>query len=102
MIEAQFRYPARGAARFTVSGHAGYADAGADVVCAAVSSAAYMAANTVTEILGVNGTADVKDGYLQFEFSGSEEAARIVQGLQLHLTELAAQYPGFIQIKTEV
>ena len=102
MIKASFRYPCPGAAGFTVKGHAGFADAGKDIVCAAVSSAAYLAANTVTEILGVNATAEDKDGYMNFYFTGSEEAARIVRGLQLHLTELAQEYPGCIKISTEV
>ena len=102
MIKASFRYPSPGAAGFTVKGHAGFAEEGKDIVCAAVSSAAYLAANTVTEILGVNATAEDKDGYMNFYFTGSEEAARIVRGLQLHFTELARQYPGCIKISTEV
>ena len=36
---------------FEIKGHSGYADEGEDVICATVSSAAYMAANTVTEII---------------------------------------------------
>ena len=35
---------------FVMEGHAGYADPGEDIVCAAVSSVAYMTANTITEI----------------------------------------------------
>ncbi len=102
MIRAEFRFPQAGAASFTVKGHAGFAEAGKDVVCAAVSSAAYLTANTVTEILGVKARAKVKEGSMEFAFSGSEEAANIVRGLRLHLTELAEQYPGTIQISTEV
>ena len=33
---------------FVMEGHAGYADPGEDSVCAAVSSVAYMTANTIT------------------------------------------------------
>lgn len=102
MIRAKFRFPSGDAAAFTVKGHAGLEAAGKDILCAAVSSAAYMAANTVTEILGVKARATVRDGYMEFQFSGSKEAADIVKGLRLHLTELAAQYPDFLQISTEV
>ena len=35
---------------FTLRGHAGAGVSGTDVVCAAISSAAYLAANTITEI----------------------------------------------------
>ena len=38
---------------FEVTGHSGSAPSGEDIVCAAVSSAAYMTANTVTDILGL-------------------------------------------------
>ncbi len=102
MIRAKFRFPQEGGASFTVKGHAGYAEAGEDVVCAAVSSAAYMAANTVTEILGLPAKAKAEEGYMEFAVTGSREAANIVKGLQLQLTQLAAQYPEFIQITTEV
>ena len=102
MIRAKFRFPSADAASFTVKGHAGYADNGSDIVCAAVSSAAYMTANTITDILGVEAQAAVTDGSLKFGFSGSRQAADIVKGLRLHLTQLQEQYPGYIQITTEV
>lgn len=35
---------------FEISGHSDFAEEGSDIVCAAISSAAYMTANTVTEI----------------------------------------------------
>ena len=101
MIRASFRIRSDEAA-FSVKGHAGAGVAGNDIVCAAVSSAAYMAANTVTEILGVEADAQVKDGYLRFSCSGSEAASDIVRGLRLHLEELASQYPDRITVTTEV
>ncbi|MBQ7639059.1 MAG: ribosomal-processing cysteine protease Prp [Clostridia bacterium] len=102
MIEAKFSFPQNGSARFIIMGHSGSAEAGEDIICAAVSSAAYMAANTVTEILGIEANAKVSDGYMKFEFSGSETAANIVRGLRLHIEELSKQYPDFIKITTEV
>ena len=89
-------------AKFTVKGHSGYAEEGSDIVCAAVSSAAIMSVNTITEILAVEGTAKVDDGYLQFEVSGSKAAADIIRGLKLHLEELALQYPEYVSVTTEV
>ena len=50
---------------FEISGHAG-GNAGRDIVCAAVSSAVYMAANTVTEIIKVRADISEQDGYLKF------------------------------------
>lgn len=102
MIEAKFSFPLSSSASFTVKGHSGSAEKGQDIICAAVSSAAYMAANTVTEIFGINARAKVRDGYMKFEFSGSEDAAKIIRGLKLHLEELSREYPDFIKISTEV
>ena len=101
MIKAEFSI--RGAdASFTVSGHSGSAEAGRDIVCAAVSSAAFMAANTITEILGVDASAEADDGYMNVGFVNSEAAADIVRGLRLHLEQLSRQYPQFVKVTTEV
>ncbi|MCH5197334.1 MAG: ribosomal-processing cysteine protease Prp [Oscillospiraceae bacterium] len=102
MIEAKFSFPLSSSARFIIKGHSGSAELGRDIICAAVSSAAYMAANTVTEVLGVKAEARVRDGYMKFEFSGSEDAAKIIRGLKLHLEGLSDEYPNFIKITTEV
>ena len=88
---------------FTIEGHSGSAEAGQDIICAAVSSAAYMAVNTITEIIGENVEADVSDGYMKIVLSGNNEAASdILRGLELHISELADEYPDFIRITTEV
>ena len=88
---------------FTIDGHSGSAESGQDIVCAAVSSAAYMAVNTITEILGEDVEADVKDGYMQIRLCGSNNAATdILKGLELHISELSKDYPDFIKIITEV
>jgi len=102
MIEAKFSFPSDFSASFIIKGHSGSEESGRDIVCAAVSSAAYMAANTVTEILKVKSASKVSDGYMKFEFSGSSDAAKIIRGLKLHLEELSLQYPDFIKITTEV
>ena len=86
---------------FTVKGHSGFAEEGSDIVCAAVSSAAIMTVNTVTEILGEKGDVKVEDGFLQFKASG--KAARdIIMGLKLHLEGLSAEYPDYVTVTTEV
>ena len=52
---------------FVVEGHSGYAEAGADIVCAAVSAAVGLTECTINEVLGLG--APVK---------AREEAARIL------------------------
>ncbi len=88
---------------FELSGHAGSGVYGSDIVCAAVSSAAYMAANTVTEVLSVEADADVRDGYMKFSFSSGNSAAEaVLDGLELHLRELEKEYPKKLKVITEV
>lgn len=69
------------------------------LVCSAVSSAAYMAANTVTEIIGDKAEAFVDDGRMLFKVSNpSAQALTVLKGLRLHLTELSKQYSNNIKI----
>ena len=91
---------------FRVSGHSGYAESGRDIVCAAVSSAAYMTANTVTEILGIDPELTADDGDMLLKVrkkTDADRAADILNGFRLHITELQEQYPDFIHVtNTEV
>ena len=103
MISAVFSIRNGKPCGFTIEGHSGSAERGRDIVCAAVSSAAYMAVNTVTEILGCEVQAEVRDGYMKISLRGDADAAKdIFSGLMLHLTELSKDYPDFIRITTEV
>lgn len=88
---------------FTLSGHSMAAEYGSDIVCAAVSSAVYMAANTMTEIVGVHADITVRDGYFHLAVAqrDAERCAPILQGLRLHLNELARQYPDHITMNME-
>ena len=46
---------------FKISGHSGYAQEGSDIVCAAVSSASLMVANTITDIQQLNADVAASD-----------------------------------------
>ena len=59
MIEAEFLSYGGGLVGFSVSGHADSGLFGRDIVCAAVSSATMLTANTITDYLYCK--ADVKD-----------------------------------------
>jgi len=86
---------------FECKGHSGTAESGQDVICAFVSSACYMAANTVTEVIGLQATAKDAEGYMRLAIHQSPDKAQdILNGLQLHLTELAGQYPDIIKVIT--
>ena len=86
---------------FEISGHSDFAEEGSDIVCAAISSAAYMTANTVTEILHINAQVTEDDGLMKVRMSPNDalKACDILSGLKLHLTALAEQYKNFIKVK---
>ena len=90
---------------FHIHGHSGMAEAGSDVLCAFVSSAAYMAANTITEILGIDAQATDGEGDMLVRVKENDaEACRVVlEGLLLHLKNTEEQYPKFLKVThTEV
>ena len=86
---------------FEISGHssADCDDYEGKLVCAAVSSAAYMAANTVTEIIGDSAEARVDEAKMLFKVSSPSAASvKVLEGLRLHLNELSQQYSNNIKI----
>ena len=101
MIIVEF-YSARGSdapAGFRVSGHTGVT--GQSIVCAAVSSACYMAANTITDIVGAKARVSESDGMMSVIVRNDDipKAEVILAGLALHLKQLTRQYPRQIRIK---
>ena len=84
---------------FECKGHAGYAQAGQDIVCAAVSSAAYLAANTITDFLNIAARAEAKDGYMLLMLEEeSAQGTKVLDGLEAHIRSLAQEYPRSIKV----
>ncbi len=87
---------------FLITDHSGYDDEGYDIVCASVSSAAYLTANTLTEIVGAKADIEVREAYLRFLLKDkTDEAQSHLKGLRLHLESLAGDYGEYISCKTE-
>ena len=104
MTTAKFLFSDDTIVSFEVSGHSGYAEEGEDIVCSAVSSAIYMAANTIIEIMKLNPEAEVRDGYLKIQMN-SDDARKskvITDGLYLHLSQLQSQYPNNLKLERGV
>ena len=101
MIRAVFTVEDGVITGFSVSGHAGFAEQGSDIVCAAVSSAAYMTVNTVTDVQELSCSVTVNDGHLTMSLSKqeAEQAQVILNGFLLHLDALSKEYPAMINIK---
>ncbi len=99
MISIKFQSAGGRLEGFSLTGH-GTSDEGDDfgrIVCAAVSSAVYMAANTLTEIVGAKADITVEDGYLRLTVRETNDKTEIVlQGLELHISTLAQDYDEYI------
>ena len=103
MIRAVFRGEPDAYRGFEISGHAGYEEAGRDIVCAAVSSSAILTANTVTDVFFIGADASETDGRLTLALTEeSTIASGLIAGLLAHLEAIAEQYPDRIKIITEV
>lgn len=81
---------------FDIYGHAEYSALGQDIVCAAVSSAAFLAVNTILDVIKVPAETHVdKFGaiYLKIDKRNVNLCNDILSGLKLHLVNLEEQYP---------
>ena len=90
---------------FRISGHSteNAEDDRGRALCAAVSSAAYMAANTITEVIGDKAETRVGDGEMLLEVKKpSDKTVAVLSGLKLHLSELSKQYGKRLIVISEV
>ena len=89
---------------FSLSGHAGMGEYGQDIVCASISSAALMTANTITEVIGAAADIATDDGYMSVKVTDKiADCQDILSGFQLHLQAMQEQYPKRVHLmNTEV
>ena len=89
---------------FSVSGHSGYAEAGADIVCAAVSTAVTMAEATINDVCGAKAKVRVKkeDARITLTLPTScdeeESVQAVLAGMLLYLCNLRDEYPDYIEV----
>ncbi|HEX3038341.1 MAG TPA: ribosomal-processing cysteine protease Prp [Oscillospiraceae bacterium] len=101
MICASFLTSASGElVGFNISGHSGQGDVGSDIICAAVSSAAYLTANTITEIIKADATVEANDGEMFVRVSKKDAVScrTVFAGFKLHMIGLEEQYPQNINV----
>ena len=89
---------------FSISGHSGYAEAGADIVCAAISAAVSLAEATINDICGAKAKVRVKEAdariTLTLPAACDEEATvqAVLAGLLLYLCNLRDDYEDYIEV----
>ena len=89
---------------FSVSGHSGYAEAGQDIVCAAISAVVTMAEATINDVCGAKAKVRVKeeDARITLTLPSScdeEEAVQaVLSGMMLTLISLREDYEDYIEV----
>ena len=89
---------------FSVSGHSGYAEAGSDIVCAAISAVVTMAEATINEVCGAKAKVRVKGDQaritLMLPASCDEEdtVQAVLSGMMLTLISMRDDYPDYIEV----
>ena len=90
---------------FSVSGHSGYAEAGSDIVCAAVSAVVTMAEATINDICGAKAKVRVReqeDARITLTLPAScdeeESVQAVLAGMMLTLCSMRDDYPDNIEV----
>ena len=89
---------------FSISGHSGYAEAGSDIVCAAISAVVTMAEATINDVCGAKAKVRVKDEQaritLTLPVSCDEEdtVQAVLAGMMITLAGMRDDYPDYIEV----
>ena len=87
-----------------VSGHAGYAPAGGDIVCAAASVLITTCANALESVAGIRPEVLQKSAMIAVALPGglspaqAHDAQVILAAIAQGFGDIAAQYPSYLQI----
>ena len=87
-----------------VKGHANYAEYGADIVCASVSTAVYMSINQI-EVFDKSECINTKiaEGNACVEVVCEDEiVSKVISNLIFTLRDLELQYPKYIKINEKI
>ncbi len=100
MILAHFYESGEDTLRLTVSGHAGYGDGGADIVCAAVSGIFYALAGYLANSEFKANIRAARSGFADIECSrGGEEA---MKQACIGLLQIQLSYPGTVNVSNSL
>lgn len=101
MIQAEFFELGRKLTGFSINGHAGYADSGNDIVCAAVSSAVQLAANIITDGFHIDADVLVDENTITCKLKCADDSSvAVLNMLKEHLIILSEDFPKTIKITT--
>ena len=89
---------------FSISGHSGYAEAGSDIVCAAISAAVAMVEITINDVCGGKAKVRVKEQDARITLTlpsvceEEESIQAVLAGMMLYLISLRDDYEDYIEV----
>ena len=91
---------------FEAKGHSGYAEAGEDIVCAAVTSAVRLVEATVNDVLGLAASVKIReqDASISLRLPGGLDEVTestcqsLMTGLMVYFAQLHDEYPDNIEV----
>lgn len=87
---------------FEVSGHAGFAEYGSDIVCAAVTSAVQLVCNGVSDIINADAKINMQKNLIKLTLNTNDnKAISFLNALRLHFDLLKEDYPNNLKITIE-
>ena len=106
MITASFHLEGSRIVSFQVEGHSGLAEAGEDILCAAVTSAVRLTECAVNDVLGLEAPVKVRDKDASISLKlpkaldpDSESVCQtLLAALMVHCVRLAEEYPENITV----
>ena len=109
MTTAIFRTEQGRITGFIIEGHSGYAEAGEDIVCAAVTSAVRLTETALNDVMGLAAPVKIreKDAYLALRLPGglssdAEETCQILlTALMVYLSGLRDEYPKYLEVREQ-
>ena len=104
MITASFQTEGRKLTGFRIEGHSGLAEAGEDILCAAVTSAVRLTECAINDVLGLEAGVKVKPEKALISLklpgglneSSDSTCQTLLTALMLHLSQLHEEYPDHI------
>ncbi|ERI90271.1 hypothetical protein HMPREF1982_04025 [Clostridiales bacterium oral taxon 876 str. F0540] len=106
MIIAKFKKDSKKIVSVNLKGHADSADEGYDMVCSAVSAISLTIANGITEVLKINPSISLEDGFLSMDLQmlSLEEINKcqiLLETMLVGLQGVEVSYGEYIDVEVE-
>ncbi|MBU5627614.1 ribosomal-processing cysteine protease Prp [Oscillibacter sp. MSJ-2] len=91
---------------FESRGHSGYAEAGADIVCASITAVITLVEATVNDVMGLAAAVKIseRDAKLSLRLPGGlsptaeSTCQTLLTGLMVYLSQLHEDYPDYVEV----